>query len=163
MILYQDRLDRAAGRQNDFRRLGERLRKKRPRDLEEQARRLTSEGYALFDCLACARCCRGLGPRVEPADVLRLGRSLGCGPDRFQKQYLRQDEDGDLVFQAMPCPFLGADHYCTVYENRPRACAEYPHTDQRGFLARYALHLKNSRLCPIVAHVLESLCTLYPG
>ncbi len=31
-----------------------------------------------------------------------------------------------------PCPFLGDDNYCSVYEARPKACREYPHTDRKN-------------------------------
>ena len=36
--------------------------------------------------------------------------------------YLRIDEDGDMVFQSMLCPFLGSDNYCSIYEYRHKPC-----------------------------------------
>ena len=37
------------------------------------------------------------------------------------------------VPKGLPCPFLAEDGRCTVYEVRPRDCAEYPHTQKKGF------------------------------
>ena len=72
-------------------------------------------------------------------------------------RYLRTDEDGDIVFQSMPCPFLGDDNYCSIYESRPKACREYPHTDRKKFYQIYKLSVKNAYTCPIVFEVLEGI------
>jgi len=61
------------------------------------------------------------------------------------------------VFQSMPCPFLGSDNYCVIYESRPKACKEYPHTDRKKFFQLYKLSVKNAYTCPIVFEVLESI------
>jgi hypothetical protein len=72
-------------------------------------------------------------------------------------RYLKIDEDGDMVFQSMPCPFLGSDNYCSIYESRPKACREYPHTDRKKFYQIYHLSIKNAETCPIVFEVLEKI------
>ncbi|HRZ96272.1 MAG TPA: YkgJ family cysteine cluster protein, partial [Paludibacter sp.] len=72
-------------------------------------------------------------------------------------KYLQIDEDGDMVFQSMPCPFLGDDNYCAIYESRPKACREYPHTDRKRFYQIYNLSVKNASTCPIVYGVLNEL------
>jgi Fe-S-cluster containining protein len=89
--------------------------------------------------------------------VERMGKALRMKPNDVIKQYLRIDEDGDMVFQSMPCPFLGDDNYCAIYENRPKACREYPHTDRKRFYQIYNLSIKNASTCPIVYEVLEGL------
>jgi len=109
------------------------------------------------DCLACANCCRSLGPRITDKDVERMAKALRMKTVDVISKYLRIDEDKDLVFQTMPCPFLGADNYCAIYENRPKACREYPHTDRKRFYQIYNLSIKNAYTCPIVYEVLESL------
>jgi Fe-S-cluster containining protein len=75
----------------------------------------------------------------------------------FVEQYVRVDEDRDQVFKSMPCPFLGADNYCSVYEHRPKACREYPHTDRVKQHQLLNLHFKNAEICPAVEHVLENI------
>jgi Fe-S-cluster containining protein len=110
-----------------------------------------------IDCLSCGNCCRSLGPRLTDKDVERLAKALRMKPAAVEATYLRVDEDGDLVFNSMPCPFLGSDNYCSVYESRPKACREYPHTDRKRFYQIYKLSVKNAETCPIVYEVLNEL------
>jgi Fe-S-cluster containining protein len=118
---------------------------------------LHKETVAETDCLACGNCCRTLGPMILPKDVDTVARALRLKPTDFIEKYLRTDEDRDMVFREMPCPFLGADNYCSIYENRPKACREYPHTDRKKFVQIYTLSMKNAETCPIVFRVLEKL------
>ena len=113
-----------------------------------------------IDCLSCGNCCRVLGPRLTDKDVERLAKATRMKPAAFISQYLRVDEDGDRVFQSMPCPFLGDDNHCAVYDSRPKACREYPHTDRKKFYQLYKLSVKNAETCPIVYRVLDELVTL---
>ena len=92
-----------------------------------------------------------------PEDVDRMGKALRIKPSVVIERYLRTDEDGDRVFRTMPCPFLGNDNYCAIYENRPKACREYPHTDRKKFYQIFSLSVKNAETCPIVFKVLEKL------
>ena len=78
-------------------------------------------------------------------------------PSVFSEQYLRIDEDGDYIFKAMPCPFLGSDNYCGVYESKPNACANYPHTQQREIIKKLKITYHNSMICPAVAEVVIGL------
>ncbi len=109
------------------------------------------------DCLTCANCCRTLGPRITDKDVERMAKVLRMKASAFYDTYLRTDEDGDMVFKTMPCPFLLPDNYCMVYENRPKACREYPHTDRKKFYQIANLSVQNASTCPIVYQVIESL------
>ncbi len=109
------------------------------------------------DCLQCANCCRTLGPRITDKDAERMAKALKIKTAVLIAKYLRIDEDGDMVFQSMPCPFLGDDNYCAIYESRPKACREYPHTDRKRFYQIYKLSVKNAYTCPIVYGVLNEL------
>ena len=109
------------------------------------------------DCLSCANCCRSLGPRITDKDLERMAKTLRIKASEVIANYLRVDEDGDMVFKSMPCPFLGADNYCSIYESRPKACREYPHTDRKRFFQIFNLTIKNAYTCPIVYEVLEEL------
>ena len=71
--------------------------------------------------------------------------------------YLRLDEDGDYVVKKSPCPFLGNDNFCSIYEARPRDCANYPYTDSGEFFERPNVTYQNSTTCPAVFYVLERL------
>ena len=75
----------------------------------------------------------------------------------FIETYLRLDEEGDYVVRSKPCPFLGTDNYCSIYEDRPSDCRRFPYTDEDVIVKRQKLTLKNSSFCPIVFYVLEKL------
>lgn len=113
---------------------------------------------AKTDCLSCGNCCRTLGPRIQDKDIEKMAKAQRMKQSDFYTKYLRTDEDGDMVFQSMPCPFLGNDNYCAIYEARPKACREYPHTDRKKFYQIYKLSVKNAETCPIVFEVLERIC-----
>jgi Fe-S-cluster containining protein len=75
----------------------------------------------------------------------------------FIETYLRVDEDGDFVVKSSPCPFLGSDNRCSIYEERPSDCARFPYTDEDVIIKRPKLTLTNSTFCPITYYVLEGL------
>lgn len=136
-----------------FRKLSQRP----PRDLDYQVSSLHEEVFQEIDCLACANCCRTTSPIFRDIDIERLAQHLGVRPASLVEQYLRLDDEGDYVLQTAPCPFLGSDHYCSVYESRPRACREYPHTDRKHFHQILALTLKNTEICPAAFEVVRRL------
>lgn len=110
-----------------------------------------------IDCLSCANCCRALGPAIYDKDIERMAKALRIKPSDVVASYLRMDEDGDYVFRSMPCPFLMPDNYCSIYESRPKACKEYPHTDRKNFEQIYKLTVKNTATCPVAYEVLSGL------
>lgn len=127
------------------------------RDLDKRVHAIHEAVFANISCLDCANCCRSLGPRIIDADIRRISSTLRLKPSVFVERYLMIDEDGDYIFRSMPCPFLGADNYCAIYSVRPKACREYPHTDQRRVYQVLKLCLKNSSICPAVFEILERL------
>lgn len=110
-----------------------------------------------YNCLACANCCKSLGPLVTDKDVERLAKFFRIKPVQFIDTYLKMDEDGDMVFKSMPCPFLDANNYCIVYKSRPKACSEYPHTDRKKFVQLYNMSVKNAETCPIAFEVIQEI------
>ena len=131
--------------------------KKKLEGMDVQIHTLHDKISKRTDCLLCANCCRSLGPRITDKDVERMAKALRMKDADLILKYLKIDEDGDTVFQSMPCPFLGSDNYCSIYESRPKACREYPHTDRKRFYQIYNLSIKNASTCPIVYEVLESI------
>lgn len=113
-----------------------------------------------IDCLSCASCCKSLGPAIYDKDIERMAKALRIKPSEVVSSYLRIDEDGDYVFKSMPCPFLMPDNYCSIYDSRPKACREYPHTDRKNFEQIYKLTVKNTATCPIAYEVLSELVKL---
>ena len=134
-----------------------RLKRKPPANLDELVHELHDEAFAAFDCLSCANCCSSISPIITDKDVERLAKALRLKPSQVTEQYMHLDEEQDYVFNHAPCPFLMPDNYCSVYEQRPKACREYPHTDRRRFSQLLSLTLKNCEICPIVFTVVERL------
>jgi len=137
--------------------------KKKLEGMDLQVHRLHDIISERTDCLACANCCRSLGPRITDKDLDRMAKVLRMKASDVIARYLRVDEDGDMVFQTMPCPFLGADNYCSIYESRPKACREYPHTDRKRFYQIYNLSIKNAYTCPIVYEVMQQITKNNPS
>lgn len=115
------------------------------------------KAFDCIDCLQCANCCKTTGPLFTNKDIERISAHLKLKPGTFSEQYLRIDEDNDYVLQNVPCAFLGADNYCSIYEVRPKACREYPHTDMRNQKKLFPLTLKNAEICPAVSNIMEQL------
>jgi uncharacterized protein len=61
------------------------------------------------------------------------------------------------VLKSSPCAFLGADNYCSIYEARPRACREYPHTNRKKMHQILDLTMRNTQVCPAVLQIVERL------
>lgn len=133
------------------------LKKKKPKNLDEIIHNFHHEIWEDIDCLSCANCCKRLGPRLTNLDIERISKSLKMKTNELIDQYLKIDEDGDYVFKSMPCPFLLPDNYCLVYEARPKACREYPHTDRKKMIQILNETRKNTFTCPAVYLLVEKL------
>ncbi len=118
---------------------------------------LHEEAFSKIDCLSCAACCKNYSPRFKTTDIKRISKLLKMKESVFIDTYLKIDEDGDYVVKSTPCPFLGADNYCGIYEDRPSDCRRFPYTDEDVIFKRPQLTIKNSSFCPITYYVLERL------
>jgi Fe-S-cluster containining protein len=118
---------------------------------------LHEEAFSKIDCMQCANCCKTYSPRFKTPDIKRISRHLDMRESEFIDQYLRVDEEGDFVVKTTPCPFLGSDNACSIYEQRPSDCRRFPYTNEDVIIKRQELTLKNSTFCPITWYVLEEL------
>lgn len=134
-----------------------RLARQKPKQLDQTVAHLHDEVFEEIDCLVCANCCKTTSPIFIDKDIDRIARHLGQRPAEFVNQYLYLDDDGDYVLNASPCAFLGDDNYCSIYEVRPRACREYPHTNRKNFHQILDLTLKNTAVCPAAFEVVKRL------
>ncbi len=148
---------RKDSQKKENRKFVQKLRQHKGRRLDRLAEEVHEEVFAKVDCLDCANCCTSIPPIVNRTDEARIAKHLGMKPAEFHTQYLTVDEDGDTVMNQSPCPFLQEDHKCLIYEFRPKACRQYPHTDGSQFSAELNLHAQNALYCPAVFHILEIL------
>lgn len=133
------------------------LKKTKPSDLDKSASAAHNEVFKKINCLKCANCCKSISPMITDKDIARIAKYLKMRPALFTEKYLHLDHEHDYVFNESPCPFLGYDNYCSIYDARPKACAEYPHTDRRHFIQILDLTLKNTFVCPAAFEVVEML------
>jgi uncharacterized protein len=118
---------------------------------------LHKEAFEKNDCLSCAACCKNYSPRFKTPDIKRISKHLRMRESEFIDTYLNVDNEGDFVVKSTPCPFLGSDNYCSIYEVRPSDCARFPYTDEDVLIKRQQLTLKNASFCPITFYVLKKL------
>lgn len=133
------------------------IKRKSPKFLDDLLHKLHNEAFAQFSCLDCANCCKTIGPRLTNTDIRRLALHLKMKHAEFIKKYVTTDEDRDFVFNEHPCPFLADDNICLVYESRPKACRDYPHTDRKRFIQILELSHKNCEICPVVFEIFSEL------
>jgi uncharacterized protein len=129
----------------------------RKRDLDKQFHTLHDEIFERVDCLTCANCCKTTSPIFRPVDIERISKHLRTKASEFTDTYLRLDEDGDWVLQRSPCSFLDDQNYCSIYDVRPLACREYPHTDRKNMHQILDLTYRNTMVCPAVAEMVERM------
>ncbi|MEI6151092.1 MAG: YkgJ family cysteine cluster protein [Chitinophagia bacterium] len=138
--------------QNFLKRVDKRKILKQLPDLHEAA-------FEKVNCLDCARCCKNYSPRFKMPDIKRISKYLRIKETVFIDTYLAMDQEGDYVANTKPCPFLGKDNACGIYEHRPSDCQRFPYTDEDVFFKRAAITMKNAEFCPIVHDVMHGLLT----
>lgn len=158
----QKLLQQAQTRAAENKKYLQRLKKKDARTVDDNFHQIHEEVFEEMDCLTCANCCKTTSPIFYPTDIERVAKSLRLKPGDFIEKYLRIDEDKDYVLKSSPCPFLGDDNYCSVYEARPKACREYPHTDRKKMVQITELTYKNTLVCPAVSEMVERLKKVLP-
>ncbi len=137
------------------------LSKLKNKKLNEATEGLHDKIFEKIDCLDCANCCKSIPPIINETDSRRIAKYLGMKVTEFKDKYVTFDEDMDMVMNQSPCPFLEADNKCLIYEYRPKACREYPHTEDYEFTNHLKLHAINVHYCPAVFHILEELKTKF--
>ena len=147
----------AKDKHNENKKFFDKLKKKAPKNLDYIMQELHEKEFKNTDCLQCANCCKTTGPLFTDKDIERISKYLKLKPQQFISQFLRMDEENDYVLQSVPCTFLGADNYCSIYEVRPKACSEFPHTDRKKFQQISNLTLKNVAICPAAYNIVEEM------
>lgn len=154
---YEKDLLRAKSNKERNKKLSKQLLKSKPKELDNQFHTLHDEVFKSVDCLKCANCCRTTSPIFRDVDIKRIAQHLRISEANFIEKNLKLDEDNDYVLKSSPCLFLQNDNTCSIYEVRPKACREYPHTDRKNMFQILDLIYKNSLICPAVARIFEKL------
>lgn len=147
----------AKDKHNENKKFFDRLKKKTPKNLDYVMQEIHDREFKRTDCLTCANCCKTTGPLFTLADIERIAKHMRMKPQQFIDKYLRIDEDNDYVLQSVPCTFLDQDNMCFIYDVRPKACREFPHTDRKKFQQIANLTLKNVAICPAAYNIVEEM------
>lgn len=160
--LGEDFKELARSKRKEHKKFFQSLQKRDKKWVDEAFHKQHQAVFQETNCLNCARCCRATGPLLTKQDIERISQKQGMKPASFEKQFLRIDEDGDTVMRSLPCPFLNLeDNKCTIYEYRPKACREFPHTDRKNIKGILDITLTNVRHCPAVFEMVERMRTAY--
>lgn len=134
------------------------LKKRPPKKLDLLMQELHEDEFSKTDCLECGNCCKTTSPIFTEKDTIRIAKHLKMKPHAFSDKYLMRDSDDFMVLKSAPCPFLDlSDNSCYVYDVRPKACSEYPHTNRRKFIQLTDLTIKNTEICPATYRIVEEL------
>jgi Fe-S-cluster containining protein len=152
----------AAEKRAETKRYFTRLKKKNPKRLDILMQDLHNKEFEKIDCLSCANCCKTSSPIFTNKDIARIAKHFKMKERDFIDQYLLRDEDDFMVLQEAPCAFLCEDNSCSIYNVRPKACSEYPHTNRKKFIQLTSLTLKNTEICPAVFNIVEDLKKKFP-
>ena len=134
-----------------------RLKKINSKKLDKSIHDIHQKVFSCTDCLKCANCCKTTGPLFTDKDITRISKHLKLKPSDFTYKYLKIDEDLDYVLKKVPCEFLLNDNSCSIYDVRPKACREYPHTDRIKQHQLLEITQKNIEICPAVYNIIEDL------
>lgn len=135
-----------------------RLKKRTPKRLDLVMQEIHNDEFERTDCLTCANCCKTTSPMFTYKDIERIAKHLKMKVADFTAQYLKIDEDDFHVLKAAPCPFLDEnDNSCFIYDVRPKACSEYPHTNRKKFIQLANITVKNTEVCPATYRMIEEL------
>ncbi len=149
--------EKAKDKHKENKKFFEKLRKKPPKNLDVLMQEFHEEEFSRTDCLTCANCCKTTGPLFTNKDIERISKHFKMKPSKFIGDFLKVDEDNDHVLQQVPCTFLGEDNYCSIYEVRPKACREYPHTNRKDFHKISNISIKNTAICPAAYNIVEEM------
>ena len=134
------------------------LKKRTPKRLDVIMQKLHADEFNNTDCLTCGNCCKTTSPIFTDIDIRRISKHLRMKEHQFISQYLEVDTDSFYVLKSAPCTFLDInDNTCFIYNVRPKACKEYPHTNRRKFIQITDLTMKNAVICPAVYNIVEAL------
>jgi len=138
------------------------LKKKQRKRLDLLMNEIHDEEFERTDCLTCANCCKTTSPIFTEKDISRISKHLKMKDEKFVDLYLQRDTDDFMVLKTAPCTFLDQDNSCFIYDVRPKACSEYPHTNRKKFIKITDLTLQNTEICPAVFNIVETLKSKLP-
>jgi Fe-S-cluster containining protein len=128
-----------------------------PEDMPVIVEKADAIMWKKVNCMDCANCCKTMTPTFTKTDISRISAHLDMKPKEFVDRWLMKEEDsGDWVNKTQPCQFLDGNK-CSIYDVRPRDCAEFPHHNKKPF-DLYNDTFKNNLIhCPATLDLVDRL------
>jgi uncharacterized protein len=128
---------------------------------DRRLRRLGEEIESQIDCTQCANCCRVAEAGVKDRDIEKLAKFIGVSRAEFLRDYTQRNDANELILKRTTetgCVFLEGK-LCSVYEARPRSCANFPHLirGEGSVDSRMWRIVDRAVFCPIVYNWIETL------
>lgn len=128
-----------------------------PHDMPKLVAEVDKTVWQDIDCTTCANCCKTMTPTFSPKDIKRISAHFGETPQQFKDKWLyKEEETGDWMNRSQPCQFL-VNNKCSIYEIRPKDCAEFPHHHKRQFDLYNDTFTQNLDKCPATFTLIERL------
>lgn len=154
---YYKIIEKAKSQKKQIKTLLAKLNKLNTKEVDKHFHYQHEKVFNEIDCLKCANCCKTTGPLFTQKDIERIAKHLKIKPRDFITQYLKIDEENDYVLKTTPCVFLDPFNNCSIYSLRPKACAEFPHTNRKNMREITNLTYNNALVCPAVFKILENI------
>ena len=145
----------AAEREDENFRFRTFLKGKDAEKVDSVVHRLHTKITSQIDCTLCGNCCCCLKPKVSKEDIEALARLENISSEKYLTCYCEK-EDGDIYFKDIPCRYIDGKK-CSIYENRPIQCKNFPYTDKKEFISRLWGMIGFYEICPIVFNLMEEL------
>ena len=127
------------------------------KEIDSIAFAISEEITAEIDCTKCGNCCKVLEPPVNQEDITFFAKKMNLSEADFEHSFIKETYDKKEKFLCVqPCIML-LENKCTIYENRPNPCADYPHLHHGAIKYRMKSILRNYGVCPIVFRTIEKL------
>lgn len=124
-------------------------------DLNKTIDALNDEVFEEINCLDCGNCCKTFNITLTKEDCKRISQFLG--KDIFSVVEYTITPEEEVLIETLPCPFLGKDNACTIYEVRPEVCQDFPYFKGKNIRQRPYQYSHNTEICPATYHILERL------
>ncbi len=110
-----------------------------------------------IDCTKCGNCCKSSFVGIQKNEVSRIAGCFDITTEEFIQYHMAVEPDGEGGYlKTKPCPMY-IEHHCSIYEERPRSCKEYPGILNSQLKFRRHRILEEYGICPIVYHTIEML------
>jgi hypothetical protein len=125
-------------------------------EIDRLAHPLAAEITRQIDCTRCGNCCKVQEPGVSREEIQTLAASRSEPETDFKDKFVAYTSEGAAFLCRQPCIFLD-EKICSIYEKRPRACADYPGLERPRLKWRWKQVMENYPICPIVFNMVEQL------